>query len=136
MLTQASGACAPPALPHPLNPVPATPHPHPTLPAAALSLPYSREKLSSPAQEPLEKEEGGLKEEFKEHDNIGDTWAAQSVEFPALDFGSGHDLPGAPPGHGMEPRVGAWSLLGIVSLSPYAPLPQELTLSLSLKINT
>ena len=50
-------------------------------------------------------------------------WMAQSVECPALGFGSGRE----PRVIGFEPRVRLraelWSLLGILSFSPCAPLP-------------
>ena len=44
---------------------------------------------------------------------------AQSVKCPSLGFGSGHDLT-VPD---MEPSLSAWSLLGILSLHPFAPAP-------------
>ena len=57
-------------------------------------------------------------------------WVDQSIEHPALDFGSGHDLTV----HGMEPRVGlctdsmqpAWECLSLsLSLSLFPSLSQN-----------
>ena len=54
----------------------------------------------------------------------GVAWMAQSVKYPTLDFGSGHDLT---KGLRSSPALGsvltAWSLLEVLSLPPSLPLP-------------
>lgn len=66
---------------------------------------------------------------FKRTGRDGGSWVAQQVRHPSLYFSSGHDC-------GFEPRIGAWSLPKILSLSPLLPLPLPccpLSLSLSRK---
>ena len=58
-----------------------------------------------------------IKSEFKKikkKEILGNTWAAQSVKYRTLDFGSGHDFVIC----GIEPRI------GILSLPFYPPLPK------------
>ena len=58
----------------------------------------------------------------------GDTWVAQSVGHPTLDFSSGHDLGD----HEIEPDIGLHAqkgvCLGILSLSAPSPYSHALTL--------
>ena len=88
---------------------------------------------------PTPEDKHSLTELSKIHLNIQtrDTWVAQSVEYPTLDFGSGHGFMVCE----FEPHIGlctaltVWSLLGILSLSLSFSAPLVHALFLSLKIN-
>ena len=65
---------------------------------------------------------------------FGGTWVAQSVEYPTLDFGSGHGFMV----HGSEPHTGLHTGSAEPagdSLSPSLSAPPLLSLSLSLSLS-